>query len=244
MPNTDSVNQGHKTARSSVELLVLALLRVGVGWHFAYEGLTKLLDPNWTSAGYLNSTQWVGADFFHWLASNPTVLQVVDTLNIWGLLLIGGALMAGCLTRVVAVAGIVLLALYYVAHPPLFATQVGVTEGSYLIVNKNLVELLALCVVAVFPAGRFGLDGLLHHFYPLRRRATPQHTGDSSPADLPAPPGIIGAGQAASAGLFCRLALHRRLCDGSAEEATLREPGGQTTLGACRRHERREHEAL
>jgi uncharacterized membrane protein YphA (DoxX/SURF4 family) len=164
--------------------LVLALLRVGVGWHFAYEGLTKLLDPSWTSAGYLRTTQWVGADLFQWLANNPTALQVVDFLNIWGLLLIGGALMLGCLTRWVAVSGIVMLALYYIAHPPLFANQMGVAEGSYLIVNKNLVELLALCVVAVFPAGRFGLDGLLFH---LRRRTPPAPTGDASPTDLPAP---------------------------------------------------------
>ena len=174
----------HKTGRSNVELLVLALLRVGVGWHFAYEGLTKLLDPNWTSAGYLRTSQWVGAELFQWLANNPTALKVVDFLNIWGLLVIGGALMLGCLTRVVAVTGIAMLTLYYVAHPPLFAGQAGVTEGSYLIVNKNLVELLALCVVVVFPAGRFGLDGLLFHF----RHRKPQVSADeSSSDDLPAP---------------------------------------------------------
>ena len=188
MSHSDSAPQADKMDRSNVELLVLTLLRVGVGWHFAYEGLTKLWDPTWTSAGYLNSTQWIGADLFHWMASHPTVLAVVDTLNIWGLLLIGLALMAGCLTRVVAVIGMILLGLYYIAHPPLFAAQPGVTEGSYLIVNKNLVELLALCVVAVFPAGRFGLDGLLHHFHLLRRLGAWRRAKDSTSADLPTPP--------------------------------------------------------
>ena len=31
----------------------LVILRVAVGWHFLYEGVTKLLEPNWTSAAYL-----------------------------------------------------------------------------------------------------------------------------------------------------------------------------------------------
>jgi len=153
-----------------------------VGWHFAYEGLSKLLDGNWSSAGYLESANWIGADVFHWMAANPTVLKVVDVLNIWGLILIGGALTLGCLTRVAAVLGIAMLALYYTAHPSLFAEQSGVTEGNYLIINKNLVELLALCVVAVLPAGQFGLDGLLFG----RRRHRPVHPDavEAPPAEL------------------------------------------------------------
>jgi uncharacterized membrane protein YphA (DoxX/SURF4 family) len=144
-----------------VETLLLTLLRVGIGWHFAYEGLVKLLDSYWSSAGYLRGADWVGADTFHWIASNPSVLKVVDALNVWGLLLIGAALMLGCLTRLAAILGVILLGLYYAARPSLFVQQPGVTEGSYLIVSKNIVELLALCVVAVRPASRLGLDRLL-----------------------------------------------------------------------------------
>jgi hypothetical protein len=68
--------------------------------------------------------------------------------------------MLGCATRLAAVAGMGLLALYYLAHPPLFAPAAGVAEGSYLIVNKNVVEMLALLVVATFSRGRLGLDPL------------------------------------------------------------------------------------
>jgi len=152
------------------QALALLLLRVAVGWHFLYEGLWKLATPGWTSAGYLKGSQWVLADVFHGIAANPTAQTVVDQLNIWGLVAIGGALILGCLTRLAALFGMVLLALYYVAHPPFLASGMPV-EGHYLFVDKNLVELLALCVVAMVPgAGVLGLDRLLSALWHRRRR--------------------------------------------------------------------------
>ncbi len=182
MPESDRTCEIPRAERTGAELFVLGLLRIGVGWHFAYEGLSKLLADNWSSARYLESANWIGADVFHWMADTPGVLKVVDVLNIWGLILIGGALMLGCLTRVAAAMGIAMLALYYTAHPSLFADSPGVTEGNYLIVNKNLVELLALCVVAVLPAGRFGLDGFLSGW--RRRRTSHRGAAETPPADL------------------------------------------------------------
>jgi uncharacterized membrane protein YphA (DoxX/SURF4 family) len=152
---------------------VLSLLRIAVGWHFLYEGLWKLCAPHWTSAGYLESSRGFLSGLFQGIAGNATALRIVDLLNVWGLILIGIALMLGCLTRPAAISGIVLLALYYLAHPPLFGTDLAVaTEGHYVIVDKNLVELLALCVVAAVPTGRFlGLDRLLAPLWGrLRRR--------------------------------------------------------------------------
>jgi len=137
----------------------LALMRIAVGWHFAYEGLTKVLDPTWTSADYLSSAGWIGAEMFHWMAAEESVLWAVDTLNAWGLVFVGVGLMMGCMTRLAAAGGVALLALYYMAHPALFADPAGPVEGHYLIVNKNVVELLALLVVAAMPTSRLGLDG-------------------------------------------------------------------------------------
>ena len=111
--------------------------------------------------------------------AHPAVLRVVDLLNVWGLVLIGLALLLGAFSRFAAVAGIVLLSLYYVASPPLVGLPSnGAAEGSYLIVNKNLVEILALCVVAAFPAGGFfGLERALAGLWlaraPARGRGTP-----------------------------------------------------------------------
>jgi hypothetical protein len=53
-----------------------------------------------------------------------------------------------------------LLALYYVGNPPLVGLGLNMpSEGSYLVVDKNLVELFALVVLAFVPTGSFvGLD--------------------------------------------------------------------------------------
>jgi uncharacterized membrane protein YphA (DoxX/SURF4 family) len=160
----------------------LVLLRIGVGWHLLYEGIAKLATPGWTSAAFLAESRWLLSGFFHWVAAHPAVLRVVDLLNVWGLVLVGLALVLGALSRFAAVSGIALLSLYYVASPPLVGLPAnGVSEGSYLIVNKNLVEILALCVVAAFPArGFFGLEERLLGL--LARRAKP------APADAPGLP--------------------------------------------------------
>ena len=94
------------------------------------------------------------------LAASPTAVTFVDYLNMWGLTLIGLGLMLGLLTRTATVAGLVLLALYYIAAPPFVGYAYGMpSEGSYLIVNKVLIELAALAVLLVHPTARtFGLD--------------------------------------------------------------------------------------
>ncbi|MBI5283084.1 MAG: DoxX family membrane protein [Candidatus Solibacter usitatus] len=141
---------------------LLATLRIIIGWHFLYEGMTKLIFPGWTSAGYLSSSVGPFSALFHWLGANQALVAVMDQINIWGLLLIGLGLMLGLLARWAAWGGIALLALYYCAYPPLFGpVTAGVNEGSYLLVNKNLIELFALAVLAAFPGATFGLDGLL-----------------------------------------------------------------------------------
>jgi len=61
----------------------LTILRIVVGWHFLFEGISKLFNPNWSSASYLIESKWLFSGFFHWLISNNTTLQVVDFLNIW-----------------------------------------------------------------------------------------------------------------------------------------------------------------
>ncbi len=95
--------------------------------------------------------------------ANPAALKVVDFLNIWGLILIGAGLILGCLTRAVTLSGIFLLFLYYIFQPPLIGyAYTTPVEGSYLIVNKILIEMFALLVLFVFPTGRIiGIDRLI-----------------------------------------------------------------------------------
>lgn len=148
---------------SRFQTIALVTLRMLIGWHFLYEGLAKLTNPYWTSAGYLaESKGWLSGLFLD-IAANPTALTIVDYLNIWGLILIGLSLMLGAFTQIATIAGIVLLALYYLAAPPFVGLSYPMpTEGSYLIVNKVLVELAALVVLFAFPTGRvLGIDRLI-----------------------------------------------------------------------------------
>ena len=148
---------------SNAQLSMLVVLRVLIGWHFLYEGFVKLLNPNWSSVGYLLDSEGFLSGFFETIASNPNSLAVADFLNMWGLIAIGLGLMLGCLTRVAIISGITLLAFYYLSHPPFIGLKYSMpTEGSYLIVNKILIELFALVVLYLFPSSRqIGLDKFL-----------------------------------------------------------------------------------
>jgi uncharacterized membrane protein YphA (DoxX/SURF4 family) len=151
---------------SGVLRIFLTLIRMLIGWHFMYEGLAKALMPNWSAAGYLMSSHWLFSGFFHRIAENPLLLQIVNLLNIYGLVLIGLLLITGFLTRPASLAGALLLILYYIANPPL-AGFIGETtgEGHYLLVNKNLIELALLMLFFVLPgAFSFGVDRLLTRF--------------------------------------------------------------------------------
>ena len=145
---------------SKMQLWSLVILRLAIGWHFLYEGITKLLNPNWSSLGYLMDSEGIFGGMFHALAGNATALNIMDFMNVWGLILIGAALIVGLLTRTALISGIVLLAFYYLSHPAIIGVSYAIpSEGSYLWVNKNLIELFALWVILLFPTWKsIGLD--------------------------------------------------------------------------------------
>jgi thiosulfate dehydrogenase [quinone] large subunit len=145
-------------------MIAITALRVLVGWHFLYEGLSKLTAPSWTAAGYLKQAKGPVAEQFRWLATRPDLLANADLITMWGLTLVGVCLMLGLFTRLASLIGIGLILLFYLAAPPWIGYFYAIpSEGSYLIVNKNLVELSALVVIMVTGSGRFaGLDRILH----------------------------------------------------------------------------------
>ena len=138
----------------------LVVLRLFVGWHFLYEGVTKLYNPFWTAKGYLLTSEGVFQPFFVWLSGEP-MISVVNVANMVLLIGVGMALMLGLLTRIAAVAGIAILLMYYLAHPPLYGMSMGPGGGNFWVVNYNLIEIAALLLVYHFPTGRiFGLPAL------------------------------------------------------------------------------------
>jgi len=151
-----------KNPYSSLQLTTLVVLRLVIGWHLLYEGISKLLNPDWSSFGFLSESKWVLSGFANWVISDPSILNVVDFLNTWGLIAIGAALMLGIFSRFAAIAGTILVLVYYLNNPPLVGMEYTLpTEGNNLIVNKTLIEAMALFVLAIFPAHRvFGLESL------------------------------------------------------------------------------------
>ena len=154
---------------SNWQLAALVTLRVLIGWHFLYEGITKLMNPFWSAANFLLESKWIFAGIFKGIAGNPSVLSVVNILNTWGLIFIGLGLILGCLSRTATVAGMGLILLYYICNPPFTGLYYAIpSEGNYLIVNKNLIEMAALFVLLLFPTGN--IIGLDRFFYKLRSK--------------------------------------------------------------------------
>jgi thiosulfate dehydrogenase [quinone] large subunit len=147
---------------TTLQSAILITLRFLIGWHILYEGFAKLINPNWSSLGFLKESQWILSGFAKWITSNPIVLNMVDFLNTWGLIAIGLGVILGLFFRVAAISGALLLLIYYLNCPPLVGIEYTLpTDGNNLIVDKTLIEAVALLVLALFPTSKiFGIDSL------------------------------------------------------------------------------------
>jgi thiosulfate dehydrogenase [quinone] large subunit len=160
---------------TSFQRVALILVRTVIGWHFLYEGLYKLLLPGWTrdgarvaawsAKGYLKVSTGPFAPMLHRLADSGAA-PWIDLLLPVGLLLIGLSLMLGLFTQLGCWGAIGLLTMFYLSMPPTSGIPQPGAEGSYLLVNKNLIELLTVVALLAFRTGRIaGLDQLLFRSY-------------------------------------------------------------------------------
>jgi len=140
-------------------------LRVVIGWHFLYEGIYKLALENWSSSSYLMGSKWFLSGFFHWIIAHPTALVVTDFLNIWGLIFIGLGLFLGIAVRISSIAGASLLMLYYIANPP-FVDSAMVSMSHFFIIDRNLIEAIALILLALIRRDyHWGLGQIIRDYY-------------------------------------------------------------------------------
>ena len=159
--------------------LFVSILRVAIGWHFIYEGLSKILQGNWTASSYLLNTSGFISGFYHALASSPAILEVTDLLNMYGLFLIGLALFIGLFSRFASIAGALLLTLYYFAYPPFGNPLISASDGHIFIVDKLFIEAAALLFLFFYPEKGFSIDSLLEFF--KQKKAEPAEiTGSES----------------------------------------------------------------
>jgi thiosulfate dehydrogenase (quinone) large subunit len=153
-------------------MVAITLLRVLVGWHFAYEGIAKLSSASWSAAGYLKVSRGPFSELFKWLAAQPNLLSYADQLTMWGITIVGVLLVLGLFTRLACLAGIGFVMLFYLCNPPFIGYFYSLpAEGSYLIVNKQLTEVGSLIVILVSGSGLYaGLDRIIHGLLPSRFR--------------------------------------------------------------------------
>jgi thiosulfate dehydrogenase [quinone] large subunit len=143
-----------------------------IGWHFLYEGISKLTSPSWSAIGYMKAARGPFASLFRYIAGQPNLLDNANLITMYGLTIVGVLLILGLFTRLASLGGIGFILMFYLATPPFVGYFYTIpTEGSYLIVNKNLVELCALVVIFATGSGRFaGLDRIVHGLIARRPR--------------------------------------------------------------------------
>ncbi len=157
--------------RPVIQHVALVLLRTLVGWQFLYEGYYKLMVPGWSrqaqrlpawsSSGYLAGATGPLASVFHVLASPPTIVWI-DRLVPIALTAVGLSLILGLFTQAGAWGALAFLTTFYVSAIPTRGVPEPFAEGTYLLVNKNLVEAAAVLVLIAFQTGAIaGLDLLI-----------------------------------------------------------------------------------
>lgn len=137
---------------------VILALRLVMGWLMFYAGFTKLLDPSWSAAGFLNGSVGPFSSFFRALAGSA----LVDQLVIWGLTLIGLSLLFGALVRLSSFFAVVMMILFYL---PYFPPERG-------FVDEHVVYAVAFALLMIFDSGRFfGLDSKIRLSKAVKRAA-------------------------------------------------------------------------
>lgn len=172
---------------SDVQRIGLVLLRTLIGWHFLYEGYFKLMLPAWSrdgqllapwsAGGYLKGATGPLGGIFHAMAS-PAAIAWIDRLVPLALIAVGLSLMLGFLTQIGSWGAALLLTMFYLAAMPTAGVPQTGAEGTYLFVNKNLVELSAVFVVLAFRTGEIaGVDLLMRGRASARRAVSFEEAG-------------------------------------------------------------------
>jgi len=155
--------------------ITLIVLRTLIGWHFLYEAYFKIMSPAWsrgggpltpwTSAGYLQGASGPLGGIFHRLVNAGWTVWLDRSVKV-ALLVIGLSLILGLFTRVGLWLALAMLALFYLLYVPTLGIPQPNNEGTYLIVNKTLIEAAAVAVLLMFDTGRMaGLDLFLRRKY-------------------------------------------------------------------------------
>ncbi len=150
--------------KTANRLCLCFFLRTAIGWLFLHEGLYKLTTPGWTAQVYLAQSEGPLQPLFQWIISYESLTIFSNYVVVTLLIVAGVFLLLGFMERQAAIVGMVLLAFFYLAYPPFSEISNVLAEGNYLLVDKNLVMLLALWAVWALQPGRYlGLERILRN---------------------------------------------------------------------------------
>ncbi len=100
------------------------------------------------------------------LPEEPTRITALDKRVMWGLMILGGLLIAGCCTRISALAAAGMVLTFYLANPPWPGVPPAPGPEHSFIVDKNLIEVTVLISLVFLPTGSwFGVDGLFRRIF-------------------------------------------------------------------------------
>lgn len=97
----------------------------------------------------------------------PRLIAWIDWTTRWGLIVIGACLLLGLFSRSASFAGALFLLMTILTAPSLPWLPVPPqSEGNYVFVSKNVIEMVALFMLAFMPTGKwFGIDALISSFF-------------------------------------------------------------------------------
>ncbi|MFA7308634.1 MAG: DoxX family protein [Patescibacteria group bacterium] len=132
--------------------LIIFALRIALGILFLYSGISKIINPDFTAAGFIGAAQSL-KPLYAWFAT-PVALPSINILNSWGQAAIGLSLVSGLFVRYSSIAGILMMVMYY--FPGLHFPYVG---KSGLLIDDHIIYILVFLIFISCNSGRFwGLD--------------------------------------------------------------------------------------
>jgi thiosulfate dehydrogenase [quinone] large subunit len=139
---------------SLFERCLIVFFRLTMAWTFLYAASHQVFDPAWSVTGFLSHTKTFHNLFV--VFTTPTMAPITTFLVEYGHLLIGLSLLFGCMVRISASFGILLMGIYWMAH----MDWPFVENPTNLIFDYHLVYAGVLSYLIAKQAGHvWGLDG-------------------------------------------------------------------------------------
>ena len=145
---------------NTAEKSLIVFFRLTMAWTFLYAASHQVFVPSFSVVGFLNHTKTFHDLFV--VFTTPGMAPITTFLVEYGHLLIGLSLLTGLMVRVSAAFGVMLMAIYWMAH----MDWPFIENTNNFIVDYHVVYAGVLVYLIVKRAGHvFGLDGVLERWH-------------------------------------------------------------------------------